>query len=102
MNLRRLPFALACGLIIGGCGSVKLHQMVMYDDLGTEKLPIDSIPELRIMPLDIIGVQVSSNDIASVLVFQQQHMASPSTGSATGSASAVTAGAGRGQEDVDR
>jgi polysaccharide export outer membrane protein len=39
------------------------------------------------MPLDIIGVQVSSNDIASVLVFQQQRMASSTSGSATGSAS---------------
>ncbi len=87
MNRCLLPFALACALMLGGCGSVKLHQMVMYDDLGTEKLPIDSIPELRIMPLDIIGIQVSSNDPASVLVFQQQRMSSPTAASATGSAS---------------
>lgn len=83
-HLRFLP--LFWGLLfLTGCGSVKLSQMVMYNDVGTEKLPMDSIPELRIMPLDIIGIQVSSNDPASVLVFQQQRIAAP--GSATGSAS---------------
>lgn len=77
-----LPFLM---LMMTSCGSVKLSQMVMYEDVGTEKLPLDSIPELRIRPLDIIGVQVMSNDPASVLAFQQQRLAS--SGSGTGSAS---------------
>lgn len=73
-------------LLLGGCGSVKLHEMVMLSDIGTEKMYADSIPELRIMPLDIIGIQVTSNDPSTVLVFQQQRFAS-SSGTATGAAS---------------
>lgn len=72
-------------LFLTGCGSVKLSQMVMYEDVGTEKLPMDTIPELRIRPLDIIGIQVTSNDPASVVVFQQQR--ATTVGSGTGSAS---------------
>jgi hypothetical protein len=80
-----LPWLGLCLLLFSGCGSVKLSQMVMFNDVRTEKLPIDSIPELRIRPLDIISIQVTSNDPATVIVFQQQRMASP--GSASGAAS---------------
>ncbi len=76
---------LAALFFLTGCGSVKLSQMVMYKDVGTEKLPMDTIPELRIRPLDIIGIQVTSNDPASVVVFQQQRVTT--VGSGTGSAS---------------
>ena len=72
-------------ILLSGCGSVKIKQMVMFDDVKTEKLPIDSIPELRIMPLDIIGIQVTSNDPATVLVFQQQRVASSGTNSGAAS-----------------
>lgn len=80
-----LPWLGLCLLLFSSCGSVKLSQMVMFNDVRTEKLPIDSIPELRIRPLDIISIQVTSNDPATVIVFQQQRMASP--GSASGAAS---------------
>ena len=80
------PLSLLTALLfLTGCGSVKLSQMVMYKDVGTEKLPMDTIPELRIRPLDIIGIQVTSNDPASVVVFQQQR--ATTVGSGTGSAS---------------
>ncbi len=72
-------------LVMSGCGSVKLSHMVMQTDVGSETMPIDSIPDLRIMPLDIIGIQVTSNDPSTVLVFQQQRFAS--AGTATGAAS---------------
>lgn len=87
---KRILYAMAVcttALILTGCGSVKLHEMVMLTDIGTEKMYADSIPELRIMPLDIIGIQVTSNDPSTVLVFQQQRFASPATGTATGAAS---------------
>jgi polysaccharide export outer membrane protein len=73
-------------LIMNGCGSVKLRQMVMLPGMEPGKMNIDSIPELRVMPLDIIGIQVSSNDPTTVLVFQQQRIASTG-GTATGAAS---------------
>ncbi len=72
-------------MLLTGCGNVKLSQMVMYKDVGTEKSPMDTVPELRIRPLDIIGIQVTSNDPASVVVFQQQRVTT--VGSGTGSAS---------------
>lgn len=62
-------------LVLTGCGSVKLHQMVMFDDVRTERLTVDTVPELRIAPLDIINIQVTSNDPNAVAVFQQQRLA---------------------------
>lgn len=72
--------------LLSGCGSVKLTQMVMYKDVGTEKAPMVPVPELKVMPSDIIGIQVTSNDPSTVLAFQQQRLATnaPSAGAASG------------------
>ncbi|HNO06530.1 MAG TPA: B12-binding domain-containing protein, partial [Flavobacteriales bacterium] len=51
-HYRWLPLLLP---LLFSCGSVKLKQMVMFDDVRTEPLTIDTLPQLRIAPLDIIN-----------------------------------------------
>ncbi|HNK70130.1 MAG TPA: hypothetical protein PKH36_15505, partial [Flavobacteriales bacterium] len=70
-HYRWLPLLLP---LLFSCGSVKLKQMVMFDDVRTEPLTIDTLPQLRIAPLDIINIQVTSNDPSTVLAFQQQRL----------------------------
>lgn len=70
-HYRWLPLLLP---LLFSCGSVKLKQMVMFDDVRSEPLTIDTLPQLRIAPLDIINIQVTSNDPSTVLAFQQQRL----------------------------
>lgn len=81
-----LPVALLAATLylLTGCGNVKLRNITMFKDIGNETMSIDSIPQLRVMPLDIISIQVSSNDPASVAVFQQQRSAMSGSGAASG------------------
>jgi polysaccharide biosynthesis/export protein len=86
MLQRYFPYALFvfAGFILSGCGSVKLHQMVMLTDVESEIAKIDSLPVLRIRPDDIISIQVASRDPETVLAFQQQKLASTGSGASSG------------------
>jgi polysaccharide export outer membrane protein len=79
-----LSLAIAAMVLCSACGGVKLHQIKMFEEVGTGTMPVDSLPDLRIMPLDILAIHVSGNDPASVAVFHQFRMQG---GSATGAAS---------------
>lgn len=79
-----LAFLLFAGFFMSSCGSVKLQQMVMFDDVGTEIANLDSLPILRIRPDDILSIQVTSNNPETVLVFQQQKIAAAGVGAAAG------------------
>ena len=57
--------------LISSCGSVKLHQIVMFDEINNELSQIDSHPVLRIAEDDILSIQVSSRNTERVKAFQQ-------------------------------
>lgn len=59
-------------ILIAGCGSVKLAEMVMFDELTNKIEGTDSLPSLVIMTDDILSIQVSSRNPETVRSFERR------------------------------
>jgi len=59
-------------LVLSGCGSVKLAQLTMFDNLEEKLTGFDSIPALVIMPDDILSIQVTSRNPETVRAFERR------------------------------
>lgn len=70
--LRSFVFILIVAGLFSSCGSVKLHQIVMFDEINNELTQIDSHPALMIAIDDILSIQVSSRKAENVVAFQRQ------------------------------
>jgi polysaccharide export outer membrane protein len=75
LNLDRIGyFILICtiGGIMVSCGSVKHHQIMMFEEIENEMTQVDSHPALLITEDDILSIQVSSRNPINVAAFQQK------------------------------
>jgi polysaccharide export outer membrane protein len=70
-KLHPLIVVILFGTFLSSCGSVKLYQMRMMEDIQTDaQVTLDSIPPLKIQPDDILGIEVASRNPETVLAFQ--------------------------------
>ena len=56
---------------LGSCGSVRLEQMQMFNEIAQSAAEMKDIPALTIQTDDILSIQVSSQNPETVIAFQQ-------------------------------
>jgi polysaccharide export outer membrane protein len=70
------------GAFISSCGGVKYADMVMFDEMSPGQMNLDSFPVLLIQPDDILSIQVSSRNPATVVAFHTYREGQAAGGSA--------------------
>jgi polysaccharide export outer membrane protein len=58
-------------LLFSSCGSIKISDMVMMQDVQNELALVDSLAAIEIRPDDILSIKVASRNPENVLAFQE-------------------------------
>lgn len=69
-QLTRFILLLVISLLYHGCGSVKIEDMRMMDQVESQLSLIENLPTLTIRPDDILGIDVTSRNPDNVAAFQ--------------------------------